>query len=350
VAQSQPKTPAEQRAELEDRLIAEGRDDLAAHLIQCRQVFPLRCLCCDDTFEVEKKCSRRWCPVCMPRISAKRLERVSRIVSRFEWPLSVCLTTENDMRAEGTLERMKEAVRGFRRTKFWTNSVKGGVMGLETHNKGKGWHTHPHMIVDCRWLAVATPEPHRGCSPGTTKKLMQRAHDELAETWGAYVQGRRASVFVKRLPRMDGARMHAALRETLKYSVKGSDLLKCKGSVAEIIDEIDRGRMITTFGHAHACSKEFVGIDEPEYVEKLCKKCSVDRSVLPEGLALDFLHGMRAPGKRYAALLEQRTESEDARQWGMSIMEWRAWQKLPEEDREDMIIAGMVSRRPERLK
>jgi hypothetical protein len=169
---------------------------------------------------------------------------------------------------------MKIAFRKFRRTDFWADRVKGGVAGFEVTHRGRGFHPHIHALVDCRWLAVTTPEPKRNMSAQQVKALCQRAQNELAEVWGAYVQGKKASVWVNRA-------YGTALMETMKYAIKPSELLLVKCPASKMIDEIDRGRMITAFGNAHACSKEFVGLDEPEPHSVACEDCGNLSSMRP---------------------------------------------------------------------
>ena len=266
--------PAEIRRDLEDKLRAEGRDDLAQKLSDCAELMAISCVCCGKTRTVERGCKRRWCPVCAPRITAARLMRLESIVSRFQWPLAVTLTMENVKMADGALETVKEKFRAFRRTHFWSRSVKGGVVGFEVTNRGRGYHPHLHALVDCEWLAVETPRPQRRATQQHLKSLCERAQNELAEVWGAYVQGKKAMVWVNRA-------WGNSMMETLKYAIKPSDLLEDAIDAGELIDIIDEGRMISSFGHAHASAKNFVGRDEPEEVLTSCEGCGGFKTLLP---------------------------------------------------------------------
>lgn len=267
--------PGEIRWLLETRLRREGRFDLADVLAKCATPITLKCMCCDRGFVTDQGCGKRWCPVCAPKITAKRYRRAARIVSRFQWPLSVTLTMRNVEEGEACVELMKEAFRKFRRTDFWADRVKGGIAGFEITHRGRGFHPHLHAVVDCKWLAVETPCPKKTMSAKQKASLCTRAQNELAEVWGAYVQGEKASVWVNR-------KLGNALVETLKYSIKPSDLLNVQCLASDIIDEIDRGRMMTSFGHAHACSKEFVGLDDPEPRSTTCDECGGINTMLPE--------------------------------------------------------------------
>lgn len=73
---------------------------------------------------------------------------------------------------------------------------------------------------------------------------------------GAYVQGRKAMVWVNRA-------WGNSMMETLKYAIKPSDLLEDAIDAGELIDIIDAGRMISSFGHAHASSKSLWDAKSP---------------------------------------------------------------------------------------
>lgn len=271
---AEKRDPRDIRWDLEQKLREEGRDDLAQKLSDCAELMTLSCVCCGKSRTVERGCKRRWCPVCAPRITAERMMRLESVVSRFQWPLAVTLTMQNVTIAEGALEHVKKKFRDFRRTDFWADRVAGGVVGFEVTNTGRGWHPHLHALIDCRWLAVSTPEPQRGQSKAWKKKLCEAAQNELSEVWGAYVQGKKAIVWAERA-------WGKAMMETLKYAVKPSDLLDAAISASETIDMIDAGRMISSFGHAHAASKLFVGRDLPEEKLPQCEKCSGFKTTLP---------------------------------------------------------------------
>lgn len=322
----------EVRVELEEKLREEGRDDLADVLARCREQLSLKCLCCDATFAVDRGCGKRWCPVCAPRVSAKRFARAERLARRFQWPLSVALTRVNVDQGEGCIEDFKAAFRAFRRTAFWSGTVAGGIAGFEVTHRGRGFHPHLHAMIDCEWLAVATPKPQRGATRKHIAELCKRAQTELGEVWGAYIQGRRAQVWVQRVTWADGDGLSNTVRETLKYAIKPGDLLKAKCNASQIIDEMDRGRLMTTFGHAHGSSKDFVGIDDPEPVEKLCRSCGWDRTILPEAI-VDKLHrNMIEPRGRVAVVLAAREEMATAASLGITREQLRAVRAMSDDE------------------
>lgn len=319
-----PRTRDVQRAALAAKLRREGRDDLAEVLDRCAEPLALRCLCCQVAMQVDTGCTKRWCPVCGPRITAKRFSRFQRLAERFQWPLSVTLTRKNVLNSPEALEAFKEDFRAFRRTSFWRNTVRGGVAGFEITTRGETLHPHLHALVDAEWLAVATPKPQRGSSRKHREALCKAAQKELGEVWGAYVHGKRAQVWVQRVTFGQKDSLCNALAETLKYAVKTSDLLKARTHAATVIDQIDRGRAVTTFGHAHAASKEFVGIEDVPPPPKLCRDCGADRSLFPAEVVTKLRDGMWPPAPRLERMIRAGDNLEEARALGINPHEFTA--------------------------
>lgn len=313
---AEKRDPRDIRFDLEQKLRDEGRDDLAEVLKDCGELMTLSCVCCGKSRTIERGCKKRWCPVCAPRITAERMLRLESVVSRFEWPLAVTLTMQNVEVSEGALEMVKQKFRDFRRTDFWADRVKGGVVGFEITNTGKGWHPHLHALVDCRWLAVSTPEPQRGQSKAYKKKLCEAAQNELSEVWGGYVQGKKAIVWAERA-------WGKAMMETLKYAIKPSDLLEPATSASEVIDLIDLGRMISSFGHAHACSKMFVGRDLPEEKLAQCEGCSGFKTTLPADIIAMYEHRPDLAYRRFHKLQSL------ANRWADGSLQWDPIDTLP---------------------
>lgn len=297
-------TPAELRDLLRLKLEKEGRGDLALDLERCASLITLPCVCCSESITVERGCKRRWCPVCAPRISAARIMRVESIVERFQWPLAVTLTRRNQGNHLDALADFKRAFTSFRRTHFWSSTVKGGIVGYEVTLRDKGFHPHLHALVDCEWLAVATPKPPRRCSKDQLEKLCERAQKELSEVWGAYVQGSAATVWVNRA-------YGNSLAETLKYSVKPADLLATATVAGDLIDMIDAGRTMQPFGHAHATAKNFVGRDLPEEVLRPCTRCGAFKSLLPDDIAAMYQDRPELATRRYHQLMTLAADRDD---------------------------------------
>lgn len=289
--------PDELHVWLEDRLREEQREDLADVLVKCRVPFELKCLCCNEKMIVNTGCKKRWCPVCGPKITAARYSRIAPIASRLQWPLAVMLSMKNPRDVAGCVARLAAAFKGFRRTRFWRDNVRGGFVGFEITHTGNGAHIHLHCLIDCEWLAVATPKPKRGHSREEIARLCRLAQAELSAAWAGYLGQDQAIVWVRRADRK-------ALAETIKYPFKPADFRRLKCKVSEIIDEIDAGRRVATFGNCHGASKLFLGRDEIPPREKLCKRCKVDRSIYPLEAVQRWERGITAPPKRAVEVMD----------------------------------------------
>lgn len=294
MARPVPKEPDEVHVWLEDKLREEGRDDLANILKACRVPLVIECLCCGETKTVNKGCKKRWCPVCGPKVTAARYARVAPIAARMQWPLAIMLSKKNPKDIAGCVADLAASFRRFRRLKFWKDRVRGGFVGYEMTHNGNGVHVHLHALIDCQWLAIATPEPCRHHTKEMKKRLCQLAQAELATAWAACLGQDEAVVWARRADKN-------ALAETIKYPFKPADFAKLKCPVSDIIDEIDAGRRIASFGVCHASSKAFLGRDPLLYFEKLCAGCLTDRSMIPAEVIQSWFRG-GAPNTRQAAL------------------------------------------------
>lgn len=270
-------TRRDQRAELAARLEAEGDTARAATLTRCAETLTVTCICCRRRKDVERGCRRRWCPVCGPRVAHDRYWRKVGTANLMRWPLSVVLTERSRRTITGAVTDFKAALRDFRRTRFWSDNVKGGVQSVEITHTPKGWHVHAHLLLDCRWLAVNSPEPQRGDPPDVIAAKLRAAQAELSTVWGAYIGQRAAIVWVKRA-------FGDAAAEALKYSVKATDLLKARKGLRALLDEIDRGRLMTTFGNCHAASAAYLGKQDIQKPPSRCDECGARRSYIPADL------------------------------------------------------------------
>lgn len=282
------KTNDEVHVLLEKALRKEGRDDLADILQKCREPVEITCLCCSDRGIVNRGCKKRWCPVCAGKVVARRWSRVGCIVNRMQWPLSVMLSIKNTREIAGSVKKLKLAFKGFRRTRFWRDNVKGGFVGFEMTHNGDGCHIHMHVLCDCRWLAIATPEPSRHLSRESKARLCQLAQLELSAAWAGYLGQAVAYVWVRRADKR-------ALAETLKYPCKPRDLLDLKCRISDVIDEIDAGRMVAAFGHCSANAAAFIGRDDIPPPARLCKRCKGYKSVYPAKVISGWMNSPSGP-------------------------------------------------------
>lgn len=242
--------PALLKSELAQRLESEGEWKLANRLHRCGEEVDLICVACGVRKHALTHCDAKWCPMCQRRVAARNKERVWPVVSKFQWPLHVTLTSRNTATVDG-LRRFRNAFTKFRRWKLWTQTVAGGVCGYEITFKGNGYHPHAHLLLDCRWLAIQTPEPNWRGHPDHVKLHCMQAHDELSRMW-AKACGQRdgAIVWVARTA------VDTAVEETLKYSLKTDQVLAMPGRIGPVIHALNSIRSMTTFGSAYKIGKK----------------------------------------------------------------------------------------------
>lgn len=230
------------------RLDSEGADDLAARLRKCGLAFKLYCRECSATHEVETKCNRKWCPSCAPKRANERAAKLRAAVLQMHWPMHITLTCRNVPLEDAPRSIIRDLMKSFRtlrRSKLWTTNVSGGVVSVEITDKGKGLHPHLHTLIDCRWLALRTPQPHRDDSPEQLKTKFRCAAEELSGAWAkALGQETPPSVHIRRCN-------SGAAAEVLKYAMKSEDALACEGEIAPILRMLDACRTVATFGDLH---------------------------------------------------------------------------------------------------
>ena len=311
--------PELERARLLSRLEAEGADDLTEALRKCGLELPLTCRSCGHVHKLQTRCNRKWCPVCARQIAAKRAAKLQAAALTFRWPLFLTLTVENVESNDYSRDFVRDLRRSFgklRQRKLWKKRVKAGAAAIEITNTGRGWHPHIHALLDCRWLAIDTPEPTARMSPEAQAVRFRQAAEELTEVWQKCVKTRTASqVKVKR------ADMHAA-REVMKYAVKGSDLIDAPDEIAPILRMMDGTRLVTTFGDCYGLT-----LPEEERPPLTC----------PNGHS-DWTTQRIRPAAP--------THTDDGREyppgyWDWSVAMKRAWQRAPEDERKlNQIIAA----------
>lgn len=181
--------------------------------------------------------------MCVRKIATLRSLKYERAAASCQWPLFVTLTRAN--LGELTTEDIRDLRRRFgkfRRQHFWAKNVVGGVACIEITNTGQGWHPHLHCLLDCRWLAIETPEPKKYQSRDKKKQLCQAAAQELERNWSKCIGQLVSSVKAKRTSGED------IVKEVCKYSVKGSDLVDSPDPIGPAIHAMKSTRLVTTFG------------------------------------------------------------------------------------------------------
>lgn len=272
-AQENAKKAHECRLEIENRLWEEGEHELAAKIAACGQPFGLTCLNCGGRHEVKTRCKRKWCPVCVRAIAAKRSAKVLKATAHFEWPLFITLTEKNVDDLEPThIRHLRRSFGKLRHRKIWKDTVKGGVASIEVTNIGNGWHPHMHALVDCEWLAVKTPKPSWRWTKTRKRQAYEDASNEFAKVWAHCLGHERAFIRAKR------ASLGSISKEIAKYSVKGSDLVACQDAIGPLIRAIDSTRLVTTFGSVFGMK-----IEEEKHPLQ-CEGCGPNAAWMPSDM------------------------------------------------------------------
>ena len=242
-------TPQQLRSALKDKLREEGRADLVSRLNKCGNPLRLRCADCHLLRDVFTRCDLKWCPSCQRAIAARNAARYAKIAAAAQWPLFVTFTCQHSITDSVDLLRtVRRSHTKLRRLRWWKSAVKGGVVSYEvTNTNGNGWHPHGHALIDCRWLSVRESSPAVGATREQWKAKGRRATAEVAQQWSLCL-GRRGTVHVRRVYSGEDGGIGAAVAEVLKYSVKGTDLVKVDSPIGPLIDTLDRTRLLCSWG------------------------------------------------------------------------------------------------------
>lgn len=236
---------AQARQALLARLDAEGDEERADRLRACGVTFPLWCGACGHRHDVATKCSRKWCPSCAPKRANQRAARLRHAIKLMRWPMHITLTVPNIADEEITRTMLRDLLTSFRRLrnmKLWRQNVTGGVYGMEVTNKGEGWHPHIHIVADCRWLALRTPQPHHDDDAAQIKAKCRCAAQELQSAWAAATRlEMHKSIWIRRCD-------SNAAAEIVKYAIKAQDLIECRGSASAMCAALDSCRLTSPFG------------------------------------------------------------------------------------------------------
>lgn len=233
------------RRELLARLDLEGATDLADRLRQCGLDYRLYCKSCGYLHMAATKCNRKWCPSCAPKRANDRASKLRHAIRQMRWPLQLTLTMRNvplEDAPRTILRSLMQSYARLRRTKLWTDNVRGGIVSVEVTDKGNGLHPHLHSVVDCEWLALTTPRPHRGDDIETLRSKFAGAARELQGAWARCLgQEEPPRLWIRRCDA-------GAAAEIVKYALKSEDAINCQGAVAPILRMLDAVRTVATFG------------------------------------------------------------------------------------------------------
>lgn len=261
------------------RLTKEGRGDLAAILDGCGEDIWLRCSECQTKVRGSTHCKKRWCPICAVSIAAERVAKFTSAVMKMRWPMHITLTRANepDVSAD-SLRALLKCFRRLRQRNCWKLTVKGGFASLEITNRGNGWHPHLHVIADCEWFGLTTSPPPQRWSREKKHATYVAASAELEHEWSQIVKQPTSSVRIRRKYGGEAGAKSLAV-ETMKYTVKASDLIACAGRAADVIDAMKSVRLFRGFG---SCFK--LKLDEQIKEPCPCAECGALSSLRPESV------------------------------------------------------------------
>lgn len=252
-------------------------------LKKCGEEFFLVCTCCTALHRAEKACNLKWCPCCARRRSAQRVSKYQKAAALMKWPLHVTLTVTNyDEINPAIIRNLKRNVVRLRRTPLFVKTVLGGIVSIELTNKGRGWHPHAHLLIDCEWLSLKTKPPTRKDSRERKAAKCKAASQELERAWSKIIGQFCSSIAVRRCSG------DTAVREVLKYAVKPGDLIDSPDAIGPAIRAITGTRLSTPFGSLYGMKKELQ--DDPK-VPFACPTCGELNSLMPEEVAERLMKG-----------------------------------------------------------
>lgn len=242
----------EQREKIANRLWNETLWVESAKLRKCGSPLSLVCTSCGRIHETQQHCNRRYCPPCARTRANTLCDRYGPVVENLKWPLFLTLTQPRtpDDDAEFLLTRIKESVKRFRKLKWFTDKVAGGVGAIEVASgHSPGYHVHWHGILDCRWLSVTTHPPGRHLSKDAKRAIYQRAQKEIAHQWSLACRVESAGIYLRRAS-------PDTIREVLKYSVSPEALLDRKNSIAELVIAMTGRHLVASWGSIRKLTKQ----------------------------------------------------------------------------------------------
>ncbi len=260
-----------ERELVKHRLYSEGEIELGDKLDKCGLPMPLVCVCCGNENSVETACKKRWCPACAWQIQRKRIDRFKGAVELMRWPAFLTLTQQNSPDPE-TIRDLRDAWGRMRRRKIFVDKILGGVAAIEVTTAEDGYHPHLHAIIDCEWLAVHTPAPTFRDSHDVFVQKCEMAQQELSSVWASVLGQERAICWIVRMRNLE------KLRYSLKYAVKGSDLVESKQPIGPLLRCLEKTRCISAFGNLHGRTAEMEAEERPA---RVCSGCGNEKSFLP---------------------------------------------------------------------
>jgi len=135
-----------------------------------------------------------------------------------------------------------KAFRRLQRSKLFRAKVAGGLVAAEITDKGNGLHPHLHLLADCRWLSLKTPEPHHTDTAEERTYKFKMAAQELQAAWSRFARiDYGASIWIRRCDA-------GAAAEIVGYALKSEDVQNCQGRIGPVLHMLDACRTVRTFG------------------------------------------------------------------------------------------------------
>ncbi|MCS7250808.1 MAG: protein rep [candidate division WOR-3 bacterium] len=182
-------------------------DRVNENLKTCESVFyKYKCEDCGQVYVIPVRCSYRVCVKCAKKRAMKWYKRLENFVMAWKWPIFLTLTyrwvREERLRVE--IKALKKAFRKLLR-KLKIDKKSKGIYSIEKVIKGGGWvYLHLHALLDYIWL---------------DGEEVERVWKEIT---GAYI---------KRIKRVRMAERKEALREVIKYILKGIEDLSIEDKI-----------------------------------------------------------------------------------------------------------------------
>lgn len=100
------------------------------------------------------RCGSHWCPDCYNLWADENREEIFKVVSGYQWPLSLGFTVPsvNDLGQQH--EALVACFRELRKWDTWKANVRAGVASVGLTHSDKGWHCHLHTINDVEWIDI----------------------------------------------------------------------------------------------------------------------------------------------------------------------------------------------------
>lgn len=267
-----PREAKSQRALAEEiilKLEAEGSYDLAAPMRACGEGFTLICTSCGKQHEGQRRCKKRWCPICARMITAKRIDKYQAAIDTMKSPVFVTLTMQHSAASSSPedVRMLRRALGKFRNRAWFRKRVAGGIGSIEVTCGENGWHPHCHLLMECRWFAVSTPPPTANYPAAVRKEMMRASQEETLWQWRACLPvGVSGGLFVSR------ARPGVA-REVLKYAVKPSALADATFPLSPMLRTLAVSRLISTWGSVRKAAIQIKSLETEEDTPGLLCGC-----------------------------------------------------------------------------